>query len=103
MIDIIINHNSYLFRLRDTHILHTMIAFFYVRFETFCFQKRTDLYESSTVDFSKTYRTIPNLSCTEFPHHPKDEIWSFTDIFIVIDKFARMPVFALIQPVISMP
>ena len=83
MIDMIINHNSYIFRLRDTHILHTLIVFFYVRFETFCFDKRTDLYESSTVDFSKTYRTIPNLFYTEFPQHPKHEIWSFIAIFIV--------------------
>ena len=74
-----------------------MIVFFYVRFETFCFEKRTDLYESSTVIFSKTYSLIPNLGYIEFPHHPKDEIWSSKDIFIVIDKFARMPACALIR------
>ena len=67
----------------NIHIRHTIITFFYVRVETFCFDKRTDLYESSTVDFSKTYRTIPNLFYTEFPQQPKHEIWSFIAIFIV--------------------
>ena len=40
---------------------------------------------------------ISNLIPTESPHHPKDEIWSFIGIFIVRDKFAVMPVFALIK------
>ena len=39
---------------------------------------------------------ISNLIPTESPHHPKDGIWSFIAIFVVRDKFAVMPVFALI-------
>ena len=39
MIDLIINPISYIFRLHDTHILHTIIAFFYVRFEIVLFRE----------------------------------------------------------------